>query len=229
MGEVKKPTKGDMERRLRTAIVLVPKDKDYKAVHFDDKGLRLEVTQDFAVITTGFHRHVFNNLTAQGVSRPYLYVKRFIDMALENDCTVKDAKGNVTRSYGKLLAVLKEKEDQKDFQMAWYIDLWLNNIFHPLYGIGETVSESFLVYESYLHNLARNKVILSEKINGMTNKQFIDEVIDNIKKMTDGIDERIVFEAKSDEEKAKEEIDAIQQHQAERVAEEGGRHDDQQS
>lgn len=229
MGEVKKPTKGDMERRLRNAIVLVPKDKDYKAVYFDDKGLRLEVTQDFAIISTGFHRHVFTSLTAQGVSRPYLYVKRFIDMALENDCTVKDAKGNVTRSYGKLLAVLKEKEDQKDFQMAWYIDLWFNNIFHPLYGIGETVSESFLVYESYLHNLARNKVILSEKINGMTNKQFIDEVIDNIKKMTDGIDERTVFEAKSDEEKAKEEIDAIQQHQAERVAEEGGGHDDQQS
>lgn len=229
MSEQKKITKGDLERRLRNAIVLVPKDKDYKAVYFDDKGLRLEVTQDFAVITTAFHKHVFRNLTAQGVSRPYLYTKRFIDIALDNDCTVKDDKGNVTRSYGKLIAMLKEKKDQSEFRVAWYTDLWLNNIFHPLYAIDESTASSFLVYESYLHNLARNKVILSEKVNGMTNKQFIDEVLDNIKKMTDGIDERIVFEAKSDDEKAKEEIDAIQQHQAERVAEEGGGHDDQQS
>ena len=227
MSEQKKITKGDLERRLRNAIVLVPKDKDYKAVYFDDKGLRLEVTQDFAVITTAFHKHVFRNLTAQGVSRPYLYTKRFIDIALDNDCTVKDEKGNVTRSYGKLIAMLKEKEDQSEFRVAWYTDLWLNNIFHPLYAIDESTASSFLVYESYLHNLARNKVILSEKVNGMTNKQFIDEVLDNIHKMTDGLDERVIFEAKTDEQKAQEEIDALKEHQAENAVKEGGGHDEQ--
>ena len=36
-------TKGDMERRMRNALVLVPKDKDYMGIYFDDKGLRLEV------------------------------------------------------------------------------------------------------------------------------------------------------------------------------------------
>ena len=144
--ENKKITKGDLERRVRNAIVLVPRDKDYNAVHFDDKGLRLEITQDFAVISTGFHRHVFNALTAQGVSRPYLYTKRFIEIALENDCTVKDAKGNVTRSYGKLMAMLKEKEDKNEFQTAWYCDLWFNVIFHSLYAIDETTVSSFLVF-----------------------------------------------------------------------------------
>lgn len=227
MSEQKKITKGDLERRLRNAIVLVPKDKDYKAVYFDDKGLRLEVTQDFAVITTAFHKHVFRNLTAQGVSRPYLYTKRFIDIALDNDCTVKDEKGNVTRSYGKLIAMLKEKEDQSEFRVAWYTDLWFNNIFHPLYAIDESTASSFLVYESYLHNLARNKVILSEKVNGMTNKQFIDEVLDNIHKMTDGLDERVIFEAKTDEQKAQEEIDALKEQQAENAVKEGGGHDEQ--
>lgn len=224
-------TKAQMQRRIEQSPLHLNRTRDFKTIYFDDKGLRLSCddNEGYCLIETSAHTHVFRSITVAGVSRPYLYVKRFIDMALENDCTVKDAKGNVTRSYGKLLAVLKEKEDQKDFQMAWYIDLWLNNIFHPLYGIGETVSESFLVYESYLHNLARNKVILSEKVNGMTNKQFIDEVLENIRKMTDGLDERVIFEAKTDEQKAQEEIDAIQQHQAERVAEEGGVHDDQQS
>ena len=202
-------SKGQLESRLRNALVFVPKDKDYKGVYFDDKGLRLEVTNDFAVITTGFHRHVFNSITSQGISRPYLYTQRFIEIALANDCMVKDAKGNVTRSYGKLMAVLKENEDQTEFRVAWYFDLWLNTIFHPLYSIGETEAESFLVYESYLHNLARNKIILSEKTEDITNKMFIEQIGKELIDFTKDVDEHVVFPKKTDEERKKEEIDAL--------------------
>lgn len=202
-------SKGQLESRLRNALVFVPKDKDYKGVYFDDKGLRLEVTNDFAVITTGFHRHVFNSITSQGISRPYLYTQRFIEIALANDCMVKDAKGNVTRSYGKLMAVLKEKEDQTEFRVAWYFDLWLNTIFHPLYSIGETEAESFLVYESYLHIIARNKIILSEKTEDITNKMFIEQIGKELMEFTKDVDEHVVFPKKTDEERKKEEIDAL--------------------
>ena len=202
-------SKGQLESRLRNALVFVPKDKDYKGVYFDDKGLRLEVTNDFAVITTGFHRHVFNSITSQGISRPYLYTQRFIEIALANDCMVKDAKGNVTRSYGKLMAVLKENEDQTEFRVAWYFDLWLNTIFHPLYGIGETEAESFLVYESYLHIIARNKIILSEKTEDITNKMFIEQIGKELMEFTKDVDEHVVFPKKTDEERKKEEIDAL--------------------
>lgn len=206
-------TKNDLERRMRNAIVLVSKDKDYKGVYFDDKGLRLEITGDFAVVTTGFHRHVFTSFTSQGVSRPYLYIKRFIEMALANDCMVKDAKGNVTRSYGKLMSILDAKDDKSEFNVAWYIDLWLNNIFHPLFGIGESETESFLVYESYLHNIARNKVIMSEKIDNMTNIGFVNAVTDEERKFVEGINEHIVFKKKTDEEKLKENIEATNEQQ----------------
>ena len=206
-------TKNDLERRMRNAIVLVSKDKDYKGVYFDDKGLRLEITGDFAVVTTEFHRHVFTSFTSQGVSRPYLYIKRFIEMALANDCMVKDAKGNVTRSYGKLMSILDAKDDKSEFNVAWYIDLWLNNIFHPLFGIGESETESFLVYESYLHNIARNKVIMSEKIDDMTNIGFVNAVTDEERKFVEGINEHIVFKKKTDEEKLKENIEAINEQQ----------------
>lgn len=210
-----KTTKGDLERRIRTAIVLVPKDKDYKGIYFDDKGLRLEITIDAAVISTAFHKHVFNSFTASGVSRPYLYVKHFIDIALANDCTVKDAKGNVTRSYTKLIEVLKGKEDKSEYNMCWYIDLWLNNIFHPLYGIGESRAESFLVYESYLHNIARNKIILSEKVDGMTNKGFVDAVIEEIKLYTKDMEENEIFPKMTDKERMEQEIEAVKEHQIE--------------
>lgn len=209
MPQEKQATKGDLERRMRNSLVFITRDKDYKAVYFDDKGVRLEVTADYAIISTSFHRHIFGSLTAQGESRPYLYTRRFIEIALENDCTVKDAQGNTTRSYGKLMAVLKEKEDQTEFRVAWYFDLWLNNVFHPLYSIGETEIESFLVYESYLHNLARNKIILSEKTEDITNKSFIEQIGKELMEFTKDVDEHVVFPKKTDEERKKEEIDAL--------------------
>lgn len=218
--EKKKITNGQLQNRLRNAILHIDKTKDTQSVFFDDKGLRLTVNEDFAIIATGFHQHVFTNFTAQGVSRPYLYTKRFIEIALANDCTIKDAKGNVTRSYGKLLGILKEKEDQKEFQVAWYIDLWFNNIFHPLYGIGESEAESFLVYESYLHNIARNKIIMSEKINDMTNLDFIEAVMQEVKAYTDGMDKRTIFKKKTDEEMMQENIDAAAAQQSEKAMEE---------
>ena len=218
--EKKKITNGQLQNRLRNAILHIDKTKDTQSVFFDDKGLRLTVNEDFAIIATGFHQHVFTNFTAQGVSRPYLYTKRFIEIALANDCTIKDAKGNVTRSYGKLLGILKEKEDQKEFQVAWYIDLWFNNIFHPLYGIGESEAESFLVYESYLHNIARNKIIMSEKINDMTNLDFIDAVMQEVKAFTEGMDKRTIFKKKTDEEMMQENIEAAAAQQSEKAMEE---------
>lgn len=213
----KKTTKSEMERRMRNAIVLVPKDKDYQAIYFDDKGLRMEVTADFAVITTGFHRHVFNSFTTQGVSRPWLYTRRFIEIALANDCVVKDEKGNVTRSYAKLFSVLEKKEDKSEFNVAWYIDLWLNNIFHPLFTIGETEAESFLVYETFLHNVARNKVIMDEKNNDVTNMDFINCVCDAELKMVEGIEPRVIFKKKTDEETMQEEVDALRENANEKT------------
>ena len=218
----KKPTRADIERRMHNAVVLVPRDKDTKSIYFDDKGLRLTVTSDYAVIGTLFHRHVFNALTASGISRPYLYTKNFIDIVLknENDIIVKDEKGNVRRSYAKLFALLKEQENKTDYNICWFYDLWLTNIFSPLYGIGETESEAFLVYERYLRNVARNQVILSEKVNGMTNKQFIKETDDLVAKYIGDMKETEIFKPMTDDEKAKAEVAALSEHQANETMEE---------
>jgi hypothetical protein len=70
-----------------------------------------------------------------------------------------------------------------------------------------------LVYEDYLHNIARNTILLSEKTEGMTNKQFIQKVIDNIKEFTDNLEERILFPKKTDEQVMQEEIAAIQEQE----------------
>lgn len=221
MTQQKKPTKGDIERRIRNAVVFVPKEKGTLSIYFDDKGLRLTITDDFAVIATMFHRHVFNAFTAAGVSLPYLYTKRFVEIALanENGILVKDEKGNTRRSYAKLFATLNTKEDKSEYNIAWYYDLWLSNIFSPLYGIGDSKSDAFIVYEQYLHNVARNQTVLSEKPQGMTNKKFIKEIMELVEKYTEGMAEDVIFAPMTDEEKAKAEVVALSEQQQEKTME----------
>lgn len=205
----KKTTKGDLERRMKSAIVLVPKDKETRSIYFDDKGLRLTLTMDYAVIDTIGHRHVFHNIVPSGVSRPYLFVKRFIDIALSNDCKISDPKGNITYSYAKLMAILKDKEDKTEYNVAWYIDLWLNNIYAPLYQIDETEYGSFMVYEQYLHNIARQHAILMEHEEDMTNKAFVKTISDKMVEFMGDMDEHVLFKKESEEEKQAKEAEAL--------------------
>lgn len=216
----KNTTKGELERRMRNAIVLVPKTKDTVSVFFDDKVLKLTATDDFAVIETGFHRHVFNQATPSGVSRPYLYTKRFIEIAIENDCAVYDAKGNPTRSYAKLMDVLKNKEDKTEYNLCWFVDLWLNNIFQPLYGIDETESAAFLIYDTYLHNIARSQIILSEKEKDITNIEFVNQEHELVNKFIDGMKEAVIFHKLTDKELQEREISALQENEQEKIIEE---------
>lgn len=211
--EKKQMTKAQMQRRIEQSPLHLNRTRDFKTIYFDDKGLRLSCddNEGYCLIETSAHTHVFRSVTVAGVSRPYLYTKRFIEFALENDCTVKDDKGVVRHSYSKLISVLKNKEDKTEYNMCWYIDLWLFNIFSPLYSIDETEIASFLVYEQYLHNVARSQVILSEHTEDMTNLQFVDALIDNEKKYLEGMKEAVIIHKKTDEEKTQEEVAALQE------------------
>ena len=208
--EQKKPTNAQLQKRIENAIVFVPKTKDTISIFFSDKGVRLVADADGCVIETNYHRHVYSNITSAGVSRPYLYTKRIIEIANGNLDAIKTKSGY---SYQRLLDVLKEKEDKSEYNIVVYYEWFLFNIFQPLYGIGETEIESFLVYEDYLHNIARNAILLSEKTEDVTNKQFVQKVVESIKEFTNELEERVLFPKKTDEQVMQEEIDAIQEQE----------------
>ena len=210
MEQKKKLTNAQLQKRIENAIVFVPKTKDTISVFFSDKGVRLVADSDGCVIETNYHRHVYSNITSAGVSRPYLYTKRIIEIANDNLDTIKTEGGY---SYQRLVDVLKEKEDKSEYNIVVYYEWFLFNIFQPLYGIGETEVESFLVYEDYIHNIARNAILLGEKTEDMTNKQFIQKVVDNIKEFTDNLEENVLFHKKTDEQVMQEEIAAIQEQE----------------
>ena len=214
--EQKKPTNAQLQKRIKNAVIFIPRTKDTQEIFFSDKGVRLVADNDGCVIETNYHRHVFSNITAAGVSRPWIYTKRVIEIANENLDAIKTESGY---SYQRLLDVLKAKDDKSEYNIVTYYDWFLFNIFQPLYGIGETEIESFLVYEDYIHNIARNSILLSEKTEDLTNKGFIQKVIDNINEFTSELEERVLFQKKSDNQMIQEEVEAIQEQENEQAME----------
>lgn len=210
MKQSTKPTRAELERRIKNAIVFVPKTKDTDEIYFADKGLRLIVTQDHTIIETGFHRHVFDNITSSGMSRAYIYVRRFIEIAKENDCTYKDDNGMTFYSYQKLLNDLKvDKAKEQDYLVALYCDMWFYCIFNPLYAINNDQASSFLVYLNYVCDIAKDSLVLDEKTDGMTNKQFLDKFIERVNELTAGMSVEVIFEKKTDEELMQETVGAL--------------------
>lgn len=212
MEQKKKMTNAQLLRRIQKSPLHLDLTKSTISVYFSDKGLRLTVddSEGYALIATNYHTHYFQQWTSAGYSRPFLYTKRIIEIANENNNECMTENGF---SFKKLIDYLHSKEDRTEYNLCVYFDWWLYNIFQPLYSIGETEVEQFFVYESYIHNIARNSVLLSEKTEGMTNKDFLSKVNEEKAKFLEDMDERVLFEKKTDEEVAKENIEAIQEQE----------------
>ena len=216
--EQKKPTNAQLQKRIANALIHIDKTKGTESIFFSDKGLRLTINEDFAIIATGFHRHVFNNFTSSGISRPYLYTKRVIEIANETAIT-KSIKDNGGYSFQRLLEVLKAKEDKSEYNIVTYYEWWCSVIFDGLYSISEDEVGSWFVYFKYINILATNSILLEEHKEDVTNKQFVEQFISRIKEFTDNVDERVLFHALSDEERMKQEIEAIQENEQEQAME----------
>ena len=216
METTKKVTNAQLQKRINSAIVFVPKDKETINIFFSDKGVRLTATMDSAVVAFGYSQTIYSNFTAAGISRPYLYTKRIIEIANEN---LKDIEVDGGYSYQRLLDVLNEKEDKSEYNIVTYFSWFLQNIFSPQFGIAEDEVSSFFVYEDYIHNIAKNSILLDVRNEDLTNKQFIDKMVANIREFTDGLEEYVLLHKKSDEDIAKEEMEAVMATEQEQAME----------
>lgn len=207
-----KVTKAQLEKRLQRAVLHIDRDRDYQAVYFSDKGLRLEVTKDYCVVSTMAHSHVFHYLTGAGeVSRPYLYTKRFIELAHELKPIMEDKDGGYY-SYTLLMELLKKDDDRKDdYAIAFFCDMWFFAIFQNLYIIGEWDSASFITYLSYVCGITRNYILLDEHKEDMTNHEFVNLFVKKIKELTGELEEQVIIKKKTDEELNKENAIALEE------------------
>ena len=210
--EQKKPTNAQLQKRIANALIHIDRTKNTKSIYWSDKGCRLTADDDYAIIAFGFSQTVYNSFTSAGISRPYLYTKRIIEIANEN---LKEIEADGGYSYQRLLDVLKEKEDKSEYNIVTYFSWFLQNLFSPQFGIAEDDVSSFLVYEDYIHNIAKNSILLSERNEDLTNKQFIDKMVANIKEFTDNLEETVLLHKKSDDELMKENMEATASFESE--------------
>ena len=215
----KKPTNAQLIKKIQKAVVFVERVKDTKEIFFSDRGLRLTITDDTAVVSLGGSQiHCFPKVLSTGYSRPYLYLQTFVDIALEkaDDGTIMTENG---MSYNKLREALNKTDGDQQFIFN-YVDMWLFNITTPVFSIAEGAPNVHLVTEAYWFNIARTELFLSEKIEDLTNKQFTEKVIDKVKEFMKGAPEIVIFNKKTDEELIQEEISAMEATEAERVIDE---------
>ena len=220
MKQEKKPTNAQMQRRLERAVLHIDRTKDTKSIYFSDRGLRLtsDPNEGCCIIETGYHRHVFNSFTQGGLSRPYSYTSRVIEIAMEFEDKIATSNGY---SFQQLINVLKDDEAlRSQYLIVFYFDMWATAIFSNLYDISETEAGSFIVYLDYIIHLSKHMVILSEKLEDMSNKQFLQKFIENIKNLTEDIQETVIFPKKTDEELIQEEVEAVAQNEQEQIMEE---------
>lgn len=223
----KKLTNAQLQRRIDSALLHIDKTKDTKEIYFDDKGLRLIVNEDYCIIATGAHRHIFDCIAgSSGYSRPYLYTQRFVDIALENDCTVKDKNGNpIGHSFALLMQILKDKEDKSEFNIATYWDWWMFNTFQPLYSIDDNAASQWLVYFNYMHNIAINAIILGERDADMTNVEFAKQYAETMAEFVKDIEPNVILKKETKEEADQKEIEAIAEQEMQRSVEESAEND----
>lgn len=214
MKEEKKPTREQLERRIVNSLVFVEKTSNYQAVYFVDRGLKLEVTQEYCVIGTVAHRHVYHAISPSGQpSRPYIYTKSVIEIANANKDLV--AKGDSGISFAKLLEELNKKEEKADYNILWYYDIWLTTLHDKTYSISEDECLSFMNLVDYVCAIAKNTFILQERNEDLTNKQYIDFLIEKLKEIS--IDERVILKKLTDEERVSQELDAIAEERKEQA------------
>lgn len=214
----KSPSKEQLLRRIQHSPLHLDRTKHTNSIYFSDKGLRLTVddTENYALVGTNFHTHVFMAYTSNGFSRPYLYISNLVTMALEHEKEITTADG---LSYARMFEVLKAEEYPTQYNIAKYVDWWLYNIFAPLYEIGESGASSFLVYETYLHNIARNVITLEEHTSDMTTRMFLEALAAKMRELTEELPDEVLFVKKTDEERMAEEIEALGAMEAEATAE----------
>ena len=88
-------------------------DKSEKSIYLADIGVGIYISKFQPVLSTNFHRHVWENINSVGYSGVFMYLNSFLDIVLAklDDIKDKNTKGELYYSFGKLKAcALSENE-----------------------------------------------------------------------------------------------------------------------
>lgn len=134
--EKKKATRAELEKRIKNAELIIEKGKGYKHISFTDIGVSISVCKDYVTCSTNFHHHVWNRLTSNDISAPYLYFDYFMDVVLSHldDIKIKLEDKSIVYSFEKLIGLTSLTKAEHILINIVEKFIYVNN--DPLYKIG---------------------------------------------------------------------------------------------
>ena len=209
MEQVKKVTKGQLEKRLNNAILHIDKTKDTKEVYFSDRGIRIVISDERATISQGGFSLVFDEYVAGGASRNYVVLSAIVDMAHKYDCIAKDKDGNKYYSFWKLSEVIPQSNEATkdvDKDIITKFTVWYEQIITTMFLIHERADFTYLLGAKYALSTIASGVVTKPYDKDMTNKDLMNEIIKCMQEYNDNTKEEFVVIKKESEEEHKQEV-----------------------
>lgn len=206
-----KLTREQLQRRLDKAVLHIDRTKAFRSVYFADRGLRITVEDEVALIGRSSYTLMFDRVVAGGYSRIYMMLSGIVDMASRFDCTAKDSSGEPFTSYYRLRDTLqKEGVDGGEYNVFVIFTAWFDVLQSTLFLAPEKPDEMWALNSIYALNTIVHGVISKPYGKDMDNRELWDELMKEI----DGYSETmkgdfLVLRHKDKEEQDKELADAL--------------------
>lgn len=155
--EQKKPTKKQLEKKLKEATVFV--DKAEKSIYLADIGVGIYISKFQTVLSTNFHRHVWENINSVGYSGVFMYLNSFLDIVLSKLDEIKDknTKGELYYSFGKLKACALSENER---MIVSKVEMFIYSVNDGLYSIGSDSDPiGIMLYLDYLYTMSKATLI----------------------------------------------------------------------
>jgi hypothetical protein len=170
--EQKKPTKKQLEKKLKEATVFV--DKAEKSIYLADICVGIYISKFETVLSTNFHRHVWENINSVGYSGVYVFLNSFVDICLNrlSDITCKTKEGNVYYSFGKLLEIYNLSDDE--VSIIRQFNMFNCSIHDGIYSVGnKDVLTNAILLINYYFVAAKVDIIENSKGKDITLNDYV--------------------------------------------------------
>jgi len=204
--EQKKPTNAQLQKRLQKAVFHIDRNKETKEVYFNDRGLRIVISDGRALVSQLSFTMVFEEIVAGGYSRVYVALSHLCDMVNNYDCIVTDKNGNVSYSWKKLVAEVEKSKGETrnvDYVILMKFHLWFSLHQNSMFLLSEREDFTFALGAIFAMNTIISGVISKPYDKDMSNKELFDEIIAATKEYRDNLKEEYKVLSKETEEERK--------------------------
>ena len=221
--EQKKPTNAQLQKRISRAVVHIDRTKDTKEVFFDDRGIRIVISDERAIISQLSFMMTFDEIVSGGYSRNYMVLNRIVEMVDEYDCVVVNEKEEKCVSFWKLYDSVKnstKEGHEADNGIITKFIIWFGVMQSSMFMLSERTDFTFALGTQYAMNGIISGSISKFYEKDMTNKELLAEIAKEFDTYRDSVKEEFVVMKKETEEDRKQAIaNAIQEQEQEQAME----------